>query len=60
MECSEWRREIGKGRKGQGNGIRPVAMSRRERFRVCSCLGSFCLSEELAEQLVVELVAASP
>jgi len=36
-----------------------AAASRRERFRSCSCSGSLCLSEELAEQGVVELVAAS-
>ena len=27
--------------------------------RVCSCSGSFCLSQELAEQRVVELVSSS-
>src|SRR5438046_5514159 len=31
----------------------------RERFRFCSCCVSLCLSKELAEQWVVQLVAAS-
>ena len=28
--------------------------------RVCVCFGSFCLSQEFAEERVVELVSASP
>ena len=58
--------------KGQVNGVRPVgnarglpgrggklaAASRRERFRVCSCSGSFCLPQELAKDWVVELVSS--
>src|SRR6266566_5373648 len=58
---------------GSGNGLRPVgnarglpgrggklaAASRRERFRFCSCCGSLCLSEKLAEERVVEPVATT-
>jgi hypothetical protein len=41
-----------------GHGGKLAAASRSERFRVCSCSGSFCLSQELAEQRVVELVSS--
>ena len=68
---------MGKGRKGQGNGFRPVIIEREKEppscggklaaatrradgSRVCSCSGSFCLSQELAEQRVVERVSPSP
>ena len=46
---------MGKGRKGG----KLAAASRCERFRVCSCAGSFCLPQELAEEWVVQLVAPS-
>ena len=36
-----------------------AAASRRERFRVCNCRISSCLSEKLAEQWMVELVPGS-
>src|SRR6266480_6784773 len=66
---------MGKGRKGQGNGFRPVVIEREKEppscggklaaatrradgSRVCSCSGSFCLSQELAEQRVVERVSS--
>jgi hypothetical protein len=42
-----------------GRGGNLAAASRRERFRVCSCSGSFCLPQELAKEWVVELVAPS-
>ena len=49
--------------KGQVNGFRLVVRQRksncrRERFRVCSCSGSFCLPQELAKEWVVELVSS--
>jgi len=45
------------GRPGRGGQL--AAASRRERFRACSCCASLRLSEELAEQWVVQLVAPS-
>jgi hypothetical protein len=53
LSQSKW-----KGTPGRGGKL--AAASRRERFRFCSCYASLCLSQELAEELVVELVAASP
>jgi len=54
MESALW---VMQGRPGRGGQL--AAASRRERFRLCSCCVSLCLSEELAEQWVVKLVAAS-
>lgn len=48
--------ERGKGPPGRGGKL--AAASRRERFRVCSCSGSFCLPQELAKEWVVELVSS--
>jgi hypothetical protein len=42
-----------------GHGGKLASASRRERFRFCSCCGSLCLSEKLAEERVVEPVSAS-
>src|SRR5437667_5890298 len=63
----------GKGRNGRGQGasewIPPCGKAKEKQLpprpgadgsRVFSCSGSFCLSQELAEQRVVELVPASP
>src|SRR5437016_11299599 len=65
------KREKGEGARGKGmdsalcvvqgmpgRGGKLAAASRRERFRVCSCSGSFCLPQELAEEWVVELVSS--
>ena len=60
--ASEWIPPCGKAREKQlppGRGGKLAAASRREGFRVCSCSGSFCLSQELAKQRVVESVAGS-
>lgn len=48
--------ERGKGLPGRCGKL--AAASRRERFRVCSCSGSFCLPQELAKEWVVELVSS--
>src|SRR2546430_1165759 len=58
--ASEWIPPCGKAREKQlrGRGGKLAAASPRERFRVCSCSGSFCLPQELAEQRVVELVSS--
>src|SRR6266576_791612 len=56
--ASEWIPPCGKAREKQlppGRGGKLAAASRRERFRVCSCSGSFCLAQELAKEWVVEL-----
>ena len=58
--------------KGEGNGVRPVVLQgmperggklaaafRRERLRFCGCCVSFCLSQKLAEERVVEPVSPS-
>src|SRR5882672_4518306 len=42
----------------RGRGGKLAAASPRERFRVCSCSGSFCLPQELAKEWVVELVSS--
>src|SRR5256884_3175568 len=60
--ASEWIPPCGKAREKQlppGRGGKLAAASRRERFRVCSCSGSFCLAQELAKEWVVELVSRS-
>jgi len=41
-----------------GGGGKLASASRRERFRVCSFSASWCLSQELAEERVVELVSS--
>ena len=59
--ASEWIPPCGKAREKQlppGRGGKLAAASRRERFRVCSCSGSFCLAQELAKEWVVELVSS--
>ena len=55
MDSALW---VAQGRPGRGGKL--SAASRRERFRFCSCSASLCLSEEVAEEWVVELVPASP
>src|SRR2546430_17539758 len=54
MDSALW---VLQGRPGRGGKL--AAASRHERFRVCSCCVSLCLSEELAEEWVVQLVAPS-
>jgi hypothetical protein len=57
----EWIPPCGKAKEKQlppGRGGKLAAASRRECFRVCSCSGSFYLSQELAEQRVVEPIMA--
>jgi len=54
MESALW---VLQGRPGRGGQL--AAASRGERFRACSCCASLCLSEELAEEWVVQLVAPS-
>src|SRR2546429_2857718 len=59
--ASEWIPPCGKAKEKQlppGRGGKLAAASRRERFRVCSCSGSFCLPQELAKEWVVELVSS--
>ena len=50
---------MGSARGLPGRGGKFAAASRRERFRFCSCCGSLCLSEKLAEERVVEPVATA-
>jgi hypothetical protein len=60
--ASEWIPPCGKAREKQlppGRGGKLAAASRRERFRVCSCSGSFCLPQELAKEWVIQLVPSS-
>ena len=54
MDSALWVMQGAPGRSGK-----LAAASRRERFRFCSCSGSFCLTQELAEKWVVQLVAPS-
>ncbi len=49
---------MGNARGLPGRGGKLAAASRRERFRVCSCSGSFCLPQELVKEWVVELVSS--
>src|SRR5207244_4796339 len=54
--ASEWIPPCGKAREKQlppGRGDKLAAAPRRERFRVCSCSGSFCLPQELAKERVI-------
>ena len=60
--ASEWIPPCGKAKEKQlppGRGDKFVATSRRERFRVCACSGSFCLPQELAKKWVIQLVPSS-
>src|SRR5437763_10194632 len=52
-------RPVGNAKGLPGRGGQQAAASGRERFRSCSCCVSWCLWKELAEQWVVQLVAAS-
>ena len=58
MDSALWMMQGGMGKELPGRGGNPAAASRRERFRVCSCSGSFRLFKELAKQRVVELVSS--
>jgi hypothetical protein len=59
METTQWITGMAKGRKGQGNGIRPVVMKGGGANVFAFAVGSLCLSEKFAEKWVVELVTAS-
>jgi hypothetical protein len=62
QEAREWIPPCGKAREKQlppGRDRKLAAASRRERFRVGSCSGSFCLPEELAKKWVIQLVPSS-
>ena len=54
MDSALW---VAQGRPGCGGKL--AAASRRERFRFCTCSASFCLPEELAKKLVIQLVPSS-